>query len=156
MLLWGIMSDKSGIGDRGYGWGNDVGFSGVQIAATWVNPEGPSGEAGGFPGGEGKGIEEELGNRGLGNGVGRGERKEERVVKRWLIRWLWVEKRDERGGEVSTKRVGLVGPVEAVRPPSVMVEVVLGLVVVFENVGEFVLVEVVLRMLLLLGGGRRC
>lgn len=60
MLLWGIMSDKSGIRDRGYGWGNDVGFSGVQIAATGVNPEGPSGEAGGFPGGEGEGIEEEL------------------------------------------------------------------------------------------------
>ncbi|WVZ17209.1 hypothetical protein V8G54_010191 [Vigna mungo] len=60
MLLWGIMSDKSGIRDRGYGWGNDVGFSRVQIAATGVNPERPSGEAGGFPGGEGKGIEEEL------------------------------------------------------------------------------------------------
>lgn len=66
-----------------------------------------------------------------------------------------MEKRDERGGEVSTKRVGLVGPVEAVRPPGVMVEVVLGLVVVFENVGEVVLIKVVLRMLfvVLLGSG---
>lgn len=62
-----------------------------------------------------------------------------------------MEKRDERGGEVSTKWVGLVGPVEAVGPTGEMVEVVLGLVVVFEDVGEFVLVEVVLRMFL--GGG---
>ena len=58
------------------------------------------------------------------------------------------------GGEVSAKWVGLVGPVEAVGPTGVLVEVVLGLVVVFEDVGEFVLVEVVLRLLLvLLGSG---
>jgi len=34
MLLWGIMSDKSGIRDSGYGWVYGVGFSGVQVAAS--------------------------------------------------------------------------------------------------------------------------
>lgn len=81
MLLWGIMSDERRIGDGGYRWGNDVGFSGVQIAATGVDPERPGGEAGGFPGGESEGIEEEVGNGGFGNGVRRGERTEERVVE---------------------------------------------------------------------------
>lgn len=42
-------------------------------------------------------------------------------------------KRDERSGEVSTKWVWLVGPIEAMRAFSVVVEVVFGLVMVFED-----------------------
>lgn len=61
--------------------------------------------------------------------------------------WLRVEEGEERGGEVPAEWVGLVGPVEPVGAPCVAVEVVFGLVVVFEDVGELVLglVEVVLR-----------
>lgn len=82
MLLWGIMSDKSGIGHTGYGWCNDVGLGGVQVAAAGINPKGPGGEARGFPRGEGEGVEEELGEGGFGNGgVRRGEGEEEGVVK---------------------------------------------------------------------------
>lgn len=44
-----------------------------------------------------------------------------------------MKEREERSREVSAKRVGLVSPVEAVWSSCVLVEVVLSLVVVFED-----------------------
>lgn len=53
-----------------------------------------------------------------------------------------MEKREERGREIPAEWVGLVGPVEVVGPAGVVGEAVLGLVVVFEHVGQFVFVFV--------------
>ena len=39
---------------------NYIGFGGVEVARAGVYTEGPRGGSGGFPGGEGKGIEEKL------------------------------------------------------------------------------------------------
>lgn len=47
-----------------------------------------------------------------------------------------VEEREERGGEVAAKWVGLVGPVEPMRASGVPGEVVLGLVVVLEDLRQ--------------------
>lgn len=44
-----------------------------------------------------------------------------------------MKEREKRSREVTAKRVGLVSPVEAVWSSCVLVEVVLGLVVVFED-----------------------
>lgn len=66
-----------------------------------------------------------------------------------------MEEREERGREVPAKWVGLVGPIETVGSSGVVVETVLGLVVVFEHVGEFVFVHVLMLLLLVRGGRRR-
>lgn len=55
-----------------------------------------------------------------------------------------MEKREKRRREVPTKWVGLVGPIKTVGPSGVVVEGVFGLVVVFEDMGEFVFVEVLM------------
>lgn len=58
-----------------------------------------------------------------------------------------MEEREQRGREVPAKWVGLVGPIKPIGAPGVAVEVVLGLVVVFEHVGKFVFVEVLMLLL---------
>jgi hypothetical protein len=124
----------------------------VQISATGVDTERPGGVASGFPSGESERVVEELGNGGMGNGFGRREREENRGVERG-VRWRWVfgfgvgvgvggevNKREERGGDVATKRVRLVGPVEAAGASGVLVVRVLGLLMVFEDLQEVLLV----------------
>lgn len=118
----------------------------MQISATGVDTERPGGVASGFPSGESERVVEELGNGGMGNGFGRREREENRGVERG-VRWGWVfgfggevKKREERGGDVATKRVRLVGPVEAAGASGVLVVRVLGLLVVFEDLQEVLLV----------------
>jgi hypothetical protein len=152
MLFGSVMRDerwsRKGI-DR---WGDDISLGGVQIAATGVDTERPGGVASGFPSGESERVVEELGNGGMGNGFGRREREEDRGVERG-IRWWWVfgfgvgvggevTEREERGREVATKRVRLVGPVEAVGASGVLVIRVLGLLVVFEGLQEVLVVWV--------------
>ena len=66
-----------------------------------------------------------------------------------------MEEGEERGREVPAKWVGLIGPIKPMWAPGVAVEVVLGLVVVFEHVREFVLVEVLILLLFMLFSGRR-
>lgn len=53
-----------------------------------------------------------------------------------------VREREERGRDVTAKRVGLVGPVEAVGAPGVAGEGVFGLVVVVYGLVELVWVGV--------------
>lgn len=53
-----------------------------------------------------------------------------------------VKEREERSREVTAKRVGLVSPVEAVWSSCVLVEVVLGLAVVFEDLYKVFVVQV--------------
>lgn len=53
-----------------------------------------------------------------------------------------MKEREERSREVTAKRVGLVSPVEAVWSSCVFVEVVLGLVVVFEDLYKVFVVQV--------------
>lgn len=62
------------------------------------------------------------------------------MEQRGIQRSVWglivcgaVQERKERGGGVPTEWVGLVGPVEAVGASGVLGEVVLGLVVVLED-----------------------
>lgn len=50
-----------------------------------------------------------------------------------------MEKRKKRGRDVSTKWVGLVGPIKTMWSSCVVVEIVFGLVVVFDDMGQFVL-----------------
>lgn len=53
-----------------------------------------------------------------------------------------MKEREERSREVTAKRVGLVSPVEAVWSSCVLVEVVLGLVVVFDDLYKVFVVQV--------------
>lgn len=53
-----------------------------------------------------------------------------------------MKEREERSREVTAKRVRLVSPVEAVWSSCVLVEVVLGLVVVFEDLYKVFVVQV--------------
>lgn len=73
MVLGGVMGEERGRGERGVvvgeRWRKDVGFSGVEVAAAGVDAEGPGGEAGGLPGGEGEGVIEEAGKGGTGDRV---------------------------------------------------------------------------------------
>lgn len=125
----------------------------MQIAATGIDTERPGGVPNGFPSGESERIVEELRNGRMGNGFRRREREENRGVKRG-IRWRWVfrfglggevKEREERSRGVATKRVRLVGPVEAVRTSRVLVVRVLGLLVVFEGLQEVLVVWVFVR-----------
>lgn len=50
-----------------------------------------------------------------------------------------MEKRKKRGREIPTKWIWLVGPVKAMWSSCIVVEIVFGLVVVFDDMGEFVL-----------------
>lgn len=62
-----------------------------------------------------------------------------------------MEKREKRRREVPAKWVGLVGPIKPMRSSCIVVEIVFCLVVVFDDMGEFVLFDVWnLRLLLLL------
>lgn len=77
--------------------------------------------------------------------------EERRVKGCFLLFWFfYVEEREERGREVPAKWVGLVGPIEAVGSSGVVVETVLGLVVVFEHMGEFVFVHVLMLLMMML------
>ena len=58
-----------------------------------------------------------------------------------------VEEREERGGEVATKWVGLVGPVEAVGPTGVPGEAVLGGAVVPQDLRELLITIIVIVMI---------
>lgn len=86
---------------------------------------------------------EELGEGGFGDGLGRREGGEEGGVERGGGGG-GVEEREERGREVAAEGVGLVGPVEAVRASGVAGEVVLGGGVVFEDLGEVLVLWVLL------------
>lgn len=66
----GVVGDEWGGGEGREGGGDDVGLSGVEIAAAGVDAEGPGGESGCLPGGEGEGVVEELGEGREGEGLG--------------------------------------------------------------------------------------
>lgn len=111
----------------------------MEVAAAGVDAERPGGGAGGFPGGESEGVEEEVRDCGEGDGFGRrkGGVEERRVENRVVVGGGGgVLEREERRREVSAKRVGLIGPVEASRASCVVGEGVFCLVVVFENLSE--------------------
>lgn len=60
MLLWSVVSDEREGRERRDGRGDEVSFRGVQVTAAGVDAERPGGRAGGFPGGESEGVEEEV------------------------------------------------------------------------------------------------
>lgn len=114
----------------------DVGLGRVEVSAAGVDPKGPCGGAGGLPGGEGEGVEEEVGEgvererlRRRGRGV-----EEGRVVDARGHRRRRVGERDYgRRGEAE-EGIGLVGPVEAARAARVAGgEAVLGAAVVVDG-----------------------
>lgn len=92
----------------------------MEVAAGGIDAEGPSGEAGGLPGGEGKGVVEEARDGIMGEVLRRGEGGEERTVERRVVGLRGkVEKGEERGTQEAEKGIGLVGPVEAARAAGV-------------------------------------
>lgn len=116
VILGGVMGNERGM-RRGKGGGNEVGFGGMEVAAGGVDTEGPGRKGGGFPGGEGEGVEEEIrkGKDGEGEGWGwKGGREEKRIVRRRRRRRR-MRKRDGWRGEEAEERVWLVGPIEVVR-----------------------------------------
>lgn len=145
------MRHKARIRERFDRQSDDISLGGVQVAAAGVNPKGPGGEAGGFPGGESEGVVEELRNGGLREGFGRREREENGVIQRslssinggrgrGLIGCGEVQEMEERRREETAKWVGLVGPVQAVGTSGVFGEGVLGLVVVMEDLRQVLIV----------------
>lgn len=143
------MRDETRIRQRLDARGDQVSFGRVQIAAAGVNPERPSGESRGLPGGEREGVVEQPRDGGLGDGFRGRERTEQGGVRRGVETGRRIaggeveerEEREERGGGVAAKWVGLVRPVEAAGASGVAGEGVLGPVVVREDQREALSVE---------------
>lgn len=137
MLLWSVVSDEREGGEGRDGRGDEVSFRGVQVTAAGVDAERPGGGAGGFPGGESEGVEEEVRDCGERDGFRRRKRGgvEERRVENRVVAGGVLE-REERRREVSAERVWLIGPVETSRASCVTSEGVFCLVVVLENLSE--------------------
>lgn len=81
-------------------------------------------------------MAEEVRDCGERDGFWRRKRVEERRVENRVVVALVVLEREERRREVSSKRVGLIGPVETSRASCVTGEGVFCLVVVLENLSE--------------------
>lgn len=155
VVFGGVVGEERGGGEGGVTVRErrrkEVGFGGVEVAAAGVDAEGPGGEAGGLPGGQGEGVVEEAGEGGAGDRVRWGrKRREKRVVERGVAGERGeVEEGMERGREEAEEGVGLVGPVEAAGAAGVAVgEGMLGLVVVFYGL----LPALLLRLSVMLGG----
>lgn len=94
------------------GRGEKMELSRVEVAAARVDPERPSGEAGGFPSGEREGVVEKGRERGNGE---RGRRGGEGIEEGGVVRGErggGVEEGEIRGRGEPEEGVGLVGPVE--------------------------------------------
>lgn len=125
MLLWSVVSHEREGGEGRDGGRDEVCLRGVQVTAAGVDAEGPGGGSGGFPGGESEGVEEEVRDCGERDGFWRRKRggvEERRVENIVVVALVVLEEREERRREVSAKRVGLIGPVEASRASCVIGE----------------------------------
>ncbi len=121
---------------------DDIALGGMQIAAARVYSQWPSGAPRGLPSGQGETVVQQLRQRGFGKRLGQGRRRRRRkhyrvqgIVSR-RRRLGQVQQRFHLRTLVASEGIGLIGPVESVRPPSVTLQMVLGRHMVIKQGGD--------------------
>jgi len=121
---------------------DDIALGGMQIPAARVYSQWPSGAPRGLPSGQGETVVKQLGQRGFCKRLGQGRRRRRRkhyrvqgIVSR-RRRLGQVQQRFHLRTLVASEGIGLISPVEPVRPPSITLQMVLGRRMVIKQGGD--------------------